>query len=119
MLMAANGNEAVTLKQMAHALSTVGGGGGSSLKLFFSGNDTEVRIDYGDKGYILFILMYAGGQILMNMAVCMEGMTVDFGYSPDSQSVLYSVECMDGRCFLRCSSNDNFEAVWGMEVETY
>lgn len=119
MFMTANGNEAVTLKQMAHALSGVGGGGGS-LKLLYSGNDSEVRIDYGDKGYILFIFMYAGGQNLMEMAVCMEGMHIDFGYSPESESTLYSVECMDGRCFLRCSNDyDSFEAVWGMEIETY
>ena len=94
--------------------------GGGSLKLLYSGRDFQVPIDYGDKGYILFILMYAGGQNLMEMAVCMEGMVIDFGYSPENDSPLYSVECMDGRCFLTCINElDIFEAVWGMEVETF
>lgn len=116
--MSATGNESVKLSHLKMFSDSMGGGSGS-IKLLHSGNDFHIEFEYGDKSYMLFILMNAGGQNLLEMAFCSEGVAIDFGYSPENDSPLYSVDCMDGRCSLTCSNPDIFNAVWGMEIETF
>ena len=116
--MTATGNESVKLSQLKMFSDSMGGG---SIKLLYSGNDFHIEFEYGDKSYMLFILMNAGGQNLMEMAFCTEGMYLDLGFSPESGSTLYSVECADGLCCLTCANdyNSTFRAVWGTEIEMY
>lgn len=115
--MSATGNESVKLSQLKMFSDSMGG----SIKLLYSGNDFHIEFEYGDKSYMLFILMNAGGQNLMEMAFCTEGMYIDFGFSPESGLPLYSVECMDGLCCLTCTNDYDsmFKAVWGTEIEMY
>lgn len=91
--------------------------GGSSIKLLHTGNDFHIEFEYGDKSYMLFILMKGEGQNLMEMAFCMEGVTIDFAYNPENTTLSYSVECMDGRCSMACTTPYIFKSVWGMEIE--